>query len=283
MPSSITLHFTSREIPDVLALGRHSFACGDHRLKAHVHGEERLEIVFVRKGRMQNRVGADDYALREGQVLIVRPGEPHGSGVRLPDEKALVYWLILRVPPEGKPFLNLTGAAARGLRRALLHPPARCFAAATPLHRPLDAAIALHPLRRRDPAVLFRQLSYVLQFCAEVCEAAARFAEQRQCGWMERVNAYIDAHLDQPLGVPELAAAMRLSVSGLKARFRRHVRASPADYALRRKIDAARARLRRGDPVTRVAFELGFSSSQYFATVFRRYVGLSPRAFARRR
>ncbi|MBE7503711.1 MAG: AraC family transcriptional regulator [Verrucomicrobiales bacterium] len=36
-----------------------------------------------------------------------------------------------------------------------------------------------------------------------------------------------------------------------------------------------------GFTVTRVAFELGFSSSQHFATVFSRFAGQSPRAFIR--
>jgi methylphosphotriester-DNA--protein-cysteine methyltransferase len=52
---------------------------------------------------------------------------------------------------------------------------------------------------------------------------------------------------------------------------------------LRRKIDAACVQLRGGrDSVTDVAFALGFSSSQYFASVFRRFMGCTPVSHRRR-
>ena len=53
---------------------------------------------------------------------------------------------------------------------------------------------------------------------------------------------------------------------------------SPKDYWLRMRVECAARRLRKspGLTVTDVAYEFGFSSSQYFATVFRRYLGVSP-------
>lgn len=50
------------------------------------------------------------------------------------------------------------------------------------------------------------------------------------------------------------------------------------DFILRLKVEEA-ARILERDPtrtVTAIAHELGFSSSQYFATVFRRYLRVSP-------
>ena len=55
---------------------------------------------------------------------------------------------------------------------------------------------------------------------------------------------------------------------------------TPGVYILREKIDAARHRL--GNPkknITTIAFELGFPSSQYFATVFKQFTGRSPSYF----
>ena len=31
--------------------------------------------------------------------------------------------------------------------------------------------------------------------------------------------------------------------------------------------------------ITRIAFELGFNSSQYFATVFRKHTGMTPKKY----
>ena len=50
---------------------------------------------------------------------------------------------------------------------------------------------------------------------------------------------------------------------------------------IEKKILKAQELLRRYTSVTRVAMELSFSSSQYFAVVFRRYVGISPTAWCK--
>ena len=60
--------------------------------------------------------------------------------------------------------------------------------------------------------------------------------------------------------------------------------ATPSDHLCRiRLAHAARLlRERPGLPVTAVAFEVGFGSSQYFATCFRRHHGVTPSEFRRR-
>ena len=83
--------------------------------------------------------------------------------------------------------------------------------------------------------------------------------------------------------MPEPARAIHLSESRFKARFRREVGLPPGVYILRAKIAAACTELRQpGTRVTELAHRLGFSSSQYFATVFRRFTGLTPSTYAGR-
>jgi AraC-like DNA-binding protein len=49
---------------------------------------------------------------------------------------------------------------------------------------------------------------------------------------------------------------------------------------LQTKIEAAQKRLRAGgDSITQIAMDLGFVSSQYFATVFKRIAGQTPRDY----
>ena len=53
---------------------------------------------------------------------------------------------------------------------------------------------------------------------------------------------------------------------------------TPNDYLLKLRIDEAKRRLCHGadQSVTDLAFDLGFSSSQYFSTVFKKFTGLTP-------
>lgn len=93
-----------------------------------------------------------------------------------------------------------------------------------------------------------------------------------------RALAWIEAHLSEPLDATDLAAGSALSPGRFYEVFREATGTTPKDYILSRKIELAAARLalEPGASVTEVAYALGFSSSQYFATVFRRYRGMSP-------
>ncbi len=52
----------------------------------------------------------------------------------------------------------------------------------------------------------------------------------------------------------------------------------PGEFILRCKVEHARRLLaEEASPITEIAFRLGFSSSQYFATVFKRYTNMTPR------
>ena len=77
--------------------------------------------------------------------------------------------------------------------------------------------------------------------------------------------------------VEDLASRVGLSVSRFKARFKETVGVPPADYMSRQKVAKAMDLLRKtGMPVTQIATSLGYASSQYFATAFRRYTGKTP-------
>jgi AraC-like DNA-binding protein len=61
----------------------------------------------------------------------------------------------------------------------------------------------------------------------------------------------------------------------------RRLGCTPLELLTRLRVEEAARRLA-ADPsldVTRVALDLGFCSSQYFATVFRRTLGISPSAW----
>ena len=129
-----------------------------------------------------------------------------------------------------------------------------------------------------DPLRQLRLQSLVLQYLTLTIEASRRGVQGAASPLMQRVLQYIERHLDEPVHVPRLAEIARLSESRFKARFKREMGVPPAEFWLRQKITRATILLRTRN-VTAVAYELGFSSSQYFATVFKRYTLESPSRF----
>lgn len=94
--------------------------------------------------------------------------------------------------------------------------------------------------------------------------------------------SYAAAQLEEPLSLDDLADKAGLSLSRFKARFREETGETPRSYINRLKIQQAQAFLRQGDSITAVSQRLGFSTPNYFATVFRRFTAMSPVEYARR-
>jgi AraC-like DNA-binding protein len=77
-----------------------------------------------------------------------------------------------------------------------------------------------------------------------------------------------------------LAEDAGLSLSRFKTKFKAQIGIAPHEFILRCKVEAAKKfLLEENRNVTNTAMELGFSSSQYFATVFKRFTQQTPLEF----
>jgi len=82
---------------------------------------------------------------------------------------------------------------------------------------------------------------------------------------------------ETPWRMDELAALCGISIPHLTEVFRRDFGQTPWQYLIRHRIEVAVEILKTSDrPITEIAHELGFSSSQHFADVFRKLRGHSP-------
>ena len=101
-------------------------------------------------------------------------------------------------------------------------------------------------------------------------------------GAIAQAQRLMDEHPEADWSVANLARSVRLSERHFSGLFRKHLRETPHAYHQRKRLERARRLLRDTNlSITDIALECGFSSSQNFATAFRRHSGLSPRAFRR--
>jgi AraC-like DNA-binding protein len=99
---------------------------------------------------------------------------------------------------------------------------------------------------------------------------------------LRRVRDRIDREYAQPLNVEALARGVHMSAGHLSREFRRAYGESPYSYLMTRRIERAKALLRRGDlSVTEVCFEVGCSSLGTFSTRFTELVGVPPSVYRR--
>jgi AraC-like DNA-binding protein len=268
-------------LPGFFMLGRYQYTASRLGLLPHSH-RDAIEICFLERGEQTYRVGGRIYRLRGNDQFFTRPGEVHDTA-NLPQERGILYWIILRLEPS-RQILGLASGPSARLKRELLKMPTRHFRAHPNCASLLGQMFELAGARRRariSDATSYRQLrlqALLLDYLTLTIEASHRGVKGSATPLMQRVLHYIEKHLNEPVHVPRLAEIARLSESRFKTRFKREIGVPPAEFWLRQKIEQA-AILLKNRNVTEVAYELGFSSSQYFATVFKRYTLISPSQF----
>lgn len=93
---------------------------------------------------------------------------------------------------------------------------------------------------------------------------------------MARARDVLEASLDDPPGLEELARLAGTSVSALRKDFKSAFGLPVAAYLRRRRLEQAHLRLERGQGVAQVASQCGYDSPANFATAFKRQFGYPP-------
>ncbi len=100
---------------------------------------------------------------------------------------------------------------------------------------------------------------------------------------LRRARDLMDRDYAEPLDVPALARAAFMSPGHFSRSFRAAFGETPYSYLMTRRIERAKALLRRGDmTVTEVCFAVGCSSLGSFSSRFTELVGQSPSAYRAR-
>jgi AraC-like DNA-binding protein len=100
---------------------------------------------------------------------------------------------------------------------------------------------------------------------------------------LRRARDLMDREYSRPLEVAELARSALMSTPHFSRRFRAAYGETPYAYLMTRRIERAKALLRRGDmSVTEVCMEVGCTSLSSFSARFTELVGETPTAYRAR-
>jgi AraC-like DNA-binding protein len=230
------------------------------------------EIFMVLRGSEECRTAETWHRIGPGEMFMTAPEHEilHASPVGTAGE---MLWLSLNLESGTD---SLDSAIAAALDRHVL----RVIPAPRGLPALFDRLLAEH----RDPdeygewaarGALRCLLAEILRAYETTPSAAGRPAPGEA---IAAAIAIIEERLAEKLPIARLAAAVQLSPGRFHDRFLQETGYTPADYWSRRRIATARELLADSNlSITEIAHTLGFSTSQYFATFFRRFTGMSPR------
>jgi AraC family L-rhamnose operon regulatory protein RhaS len=275
-------------LPEVLEVGWGNFAlaCPGH-LAPHAHPGA-YELCFILSGEVEWGTGDSLDVLRERDVYVTQPDEEHwGRDAAM--HPCTLYWVILGSLDHGFTWPDLDPRVAdllssqlqiirthrlRGTRK-LCDAFQELFeehgsAGNTPEQRSLqiaNARTALHRLLIELIRVHDQQRTH------GIATEPERPLPQSTRTAIEMLHR--EAH--DPDVIHRMCMSIGTDYRTLNEQFLEYVGATISQYWLRERIRLARKRLVESDAsITDVAAEFGFSSSQHFATVFRRTTGLTP-------
>ena len=284
-----------RELPELCSLGLWD-ASRDQRWGLDWHRNEGLELTYVSAGRLAFAAEGRGFQLGPGDLTVTRPWQRHRVGDPTVTASRLI-WLILDVgvrrpnqPWQWPAWLLLPPADLQKLTRRLRQNERPVWRADRELGRCFEA---LGDLLERD--LTSANLTRLKVFINELLVALAELLERKRPRLDERLSSgertvrlFLDElprRVGEPWTLEAMAEQCGLGRSAFSQYCRQLTNRTPIAFLSRCRIEAA-ARVLRDEPersVTDIALAHGFQTSQYFATVFARQMGCSPRAWRLRR
>ena len=259
------------------------------------HRNEGIELTFLESGTLGFAVEGQEFQLKSGDLTVTRPwqqhrvGNPHIGAGRL---HFLILDVGVRRPHQSwrwPTWIVLTAEDLRQLTDILRHNEqpvwrgtsevARCFhriAAAVEADR--DGS-SLSSLAVQINQLLLSVLTMLRRHDVQLDESLSSTRRTVELFWRDlEQNA---DHLALEWSVHGMARRCGMGVTNFIHHTRQLTNLTPIQYLNRCRLAAA-ARLLRERPdhsITRIALACGFTSGQYFATLFRRHFGVAPRTF----
>jgi len=234
-------------------------------------------------------IEGEQAVFRAGDVLLIGTGVPHwGSIQRFPYRVITVYFLpsvLIELGPESDgPRILQRFTARQSVRERLVRPPASLQRSLRQFFEDIAAEFDGNAFGRevRLRTLLVEQLVTLMRWE----QKAGRGINLRDVDvdWKPIGKAldYLRQHHAEPIYARDLARAAGMSESRLKSAFHHALGMSWVRYLQGFRIHRAAARLATpGSNVTEAALAAGFESLSHFNTVFRSFMGVAPKVYAK--
>lgn len=245
----------------------------DEPFKMHIH--ELCEIFFFVAGNVEYMVEGSRYPLEENSLMVIRPAEVHKPRILGPEryERYAVNFPL--------DFPSGLDPERRLLRPFVDRPLGK--------NNMLDGASIDAELVRKlfdemlrdgqdDYDRLLAIKSGIITMLGLLCRAfdSQEKTEDHPRSTAERIVAYVNRHIFEPLSVPELAKHFYLSPSQFNRIFKQATGASPWEYITIKRLTAAKEKIHSGSPAQSASEVCGFKDYSTFYRAYTKYYGYAP-------
>ncbi len=242
-------------------------------VRTEYHYHEFCKLLLLVSGSGGYWVAGQRYALQPGDIILVgshvvhRPEFEAGA----PYERIIVY-----ISPD---FLRRHSTADCDLLE--------CFAAGPVLRNEKSRPELFHLAQKLEQELSGAEKGRVilsngllLRLMVEILRTQSRSPEPARLppadSRVEKIMAYIDAHLEEELSVDQIAEQFYLSKFHMMRLFRAGTGSSVGGYIIHRRLLRARDLIASGLSATESCFRVGFGSYSSFTRAYGKYFGTTP-------
>lgn len=277
-----------RKVYDYYFEGQFLFRIGYvHHLKAsppmehHTHGDM-TEFVYLERGRQTYQTPAKNYVVNQGEVFFTLPNEPHDTGT-FPEEVSILYYLIVDLHLISCMNLFLFPQEYTYISEFLFQTEQRIYKGTEEVPKALNKLLLCCFDEKKQKLHFDTHVRNALSEALIALATPLESPEKTYSSKIENSLAYIHAHLTDSIRVADLPPMDHLSLSTYNKYFLQAMGMPPGEYVLKKKIEKIKELLETTNlSVTEIAYRYGFSSSQYFTTVFKRFCHVTPTEFRKK-
>lgn len=238
-----------------------------------------FELTYVDTGILHTEVDGVSYTLGEKEMIIYGPGQFHKQST---DKNQTVSYVTILFRME-----NLTPGVAEDWYRILLNK-------VYPYHKKTYALIralvqesstgipytdCLMLCLLTETVIRLLQSEYVVSTVPPSAVTRQNYRDEL----FERIIAYMQSKIYEPLTVADICQQFSMSRSSLQLLFKNAVNQSPKKYISDMKMEKSRQMLRENKyTVSEISLKLGYSSIHYFSNAFSQKYHISPSEYAKR-
>jgi AraC-like DNA-binding protein len=247
---------------------------------------EYLRFYYILDGKFDWVINDENYTLFPTDLAMVLPGQKLHADKGYLDIGTL-YWLDLRLDIQSSGSKNSFGKWSNISSSEFISIKKILFLNDAPVLSRLQEASAI--FTRLSNELFNQEIGYVTrvnQLLDELLILITRKLTQQNISQRDFPQAFLKLEetlrkdLSHPWTVEEMAALVGLGTTAFSDKVRGFTGFSPMSYLINIRISQAIRLLKNPEvPVTDIALDTGFYSSQHFATTFKKLTGYTPSSF----
>lgn len=249
-----------------------------------LHAHEFAEIVIITAGRGVHVTGQESYPLNAGDVFVIGGSRQHDYhsmeklclvNILFQREKLNLRTYDLRTLPGYHALFTLEPAWRR---RHQFNGRLRLT--------PQDLSVLLafvdkleEELRTRAGGFKFMATAAFMQIIGYLsrCYAKSKNPDSRALLRIGEAISHLEMNYQEPIDLDHLAQLAHMSKRNFIRSFQAAIGSSPIAHLVQLRVNRGASLLRRTEQsVTEIAFQVGFTDSNYFARQFRKLLGVTP-------